>query len=80
MQASLCDSDCSENAVIAILQGEGAAKFAKETCQSLNGSNWECDGNDFAYCLTENCPSLLEEFQKDLGDIEINDSEYTPIT
>ncbi len=68
--------DEEEDSVTATIHGEGAARFAKRELQSLGGSHWEADGSDFAYCVTQNQPGLVEELEA--AGVEVDDSQYTP--
>lgn len=65
--------------VLVTARGPGAARWAKERQQSLCGSCWEADGDDFAYVSLVDSPNLLDEIREELGaDVEIDDGEYSP--
>lgn len=65
--------------VLVTARGSDAARWAKEDQQSLCGSRWEADGDDFAYNKLVDGPKLLEEIRAEVGeDVEIDDSEYCP--
>ena len=44
--------------------------------QSIEGSNWEFDGPDFAYALIMDSPDLLDRLK--YNGYEVDDSEYSP--
>jgi len=54
-----------------------AGEFA-ENDQSIQGSNWESDGPDFAYAIIMDSPTLVEDLKKD--GYNVNDDEYYPMT
>jgi hypothetical protein len=71
-----------EEEVKVYLRGPGAAQIAKEELQSLNGSNWESDGSDFAYVITQDYPGIIDELIEDFRNldvsVDIEDGNYSP--
>lgn len=69
-------SDTEDGDVLLVVQGPGAAKWAKKYKQSAAGSSWEADGPDFAYTIVSNYPDLVKDLK--LERYNLDQSEYTP--
>lgn len=64
-----------DGAVMAFVEGKGAAKWAKDQ-QSIADSNWESDGPDFAYAMPTDHEGLVEELESEGYDLNLD--EYSP--
>jgi hypothetical protein len=69
--------DYDDGMVTVHISGPGAAAWAKHD-QSIQGSMWETDGDDFAYSIIMDSPTLVEELTKD--GYNVDDSEYSAPT
>ena len=69
-------SNSENDSVLLVVQGPGAAKWAKEYKQSVVGSDWEADGPDFAYTIVSDYPDLVKDLKQKR--YHLDQSEYSP--
>lgn len=59
--------------VTVCMRGPNAREVANHH-QSVGDSNWECDGDDFAYAVVSDSATLVAELEDE--DYIVDDSEY----
>lgn len=67
--------DDRDGAVMATVSGRGAGRWAKND-QSIGGSMWESDDENFAYAMPVDHPGLVAELEKEGYDLDLDD--YSP--
>lgn len=69
------DSSDEDPQVTANVSGPGAAKWAKDD-QTIDGTRWESDGDDFAYAVLSDDPGLVGRLEAEGYDLNLD--EYSP--
>jgi hypothetical protein len=68
--------DREDNTVLVLISGEGARDFAYRD-QNIKGCSWAIDGDDFAYAIIEDSPTLIQDLEAE--GYELNTDEYCPL-